>query len=714
MRTKQPLRLTLVTTACLLLASCASQPREPAIEPSGPGAQSQPAELQAPQSQSTEIGSSDNLEDSSGGETTGSSPVVALGSGNFVQRAATRDGDLYATEDDGVTLNFEQADLKEFLRVVFDSILGENYLIDPLVRGTVTLHTTRPVTRDAVVPIVESVLQGNGAALVWDDGMFRIVPIAEAETITGAPAVGRFSSGRATGFGTQVVPLQHVSAGEMQKILQPFVPEGATLRVDTARNVMILTGPRYRIDELLATIRTFDVDWLAGMSFAMFELQYADAVTLVEELEVIIGQESTSPLRGIVKLVPIERLNSVLVITHMPAHVGEVQRLLEQLDQGVEGSAGRRLFVYELENGKAENIAESLRVIFVTGGSGRGGTQTADLQGRNPFHSADDLTSLPPDPQTRGRAEAAPQTTGLSADGSGNVKIISDPDNNAILVLASQEDYRTIEAAIRRLDVAPRQVLIEATIAEVTLSNSLDYGVRWFLEKSDYELGFNAPVPGSATGSGLAFAFFDADSDLSAFFDVLANESGVRFLSTPQVMVLDNQTANIRVGDQIPVTTRSSQSTTNPDAPIVTEVQFRDTGTLLSVTPRINAGGQVTLEISQEVSLPGTEPAVGGGGNVSIAQRTINSSVIVQSGQTVVLGGLILETKNEGKSGIPVLMNIPLVGTLFSSNSEDVFRTELIVTVKPRVIENPRAMQRVTQELRDRMSEATRYEQSVN
>jgi general secretion pathway protein D len=558
------------------------------------------------------------------------------------------------------------------------------------------------------------VLQGNGAALVWDDGMFRIVPIAEAETITGAPAVGRFSSGRATGFGTQVVPLQHVSAGEMQKILQPFVPEGATLRVDTARNVMILTGPRYRIDELLATIRTFDVDWLAGMSFAMFELQYADAVTLVEELEVIIGQESTSPLRGIVKLVPIERLNSVLVITHMPAHVGEVQRLLEQLDQGVEGSAGRRLFVYELENGKAENIAESLRVIFVTGGSGRGGTQTADLQGRNPFHSADDLTSLPPDPQTRGRAEAAPQTTGLSADGSGNVKIISDPDNNAILVLASQEDYRTIEAAIRRLDVAPRQVLIEATIAEVTLSNSLDYGVRWFLEKSDYELGFNAPVPGSATGSGLAFAFFDADSDLSAFFDVLANESGVRFLSTPQVMVLDNQTANIRVGDQIPVTTRSSQSTTNPDAPIVTEVQFRDTGTLLSVTPRINAGGQVTLEISQEVSLPGTEPAVGGGGNVSIAQRTINSSVIVQSGQTVVLGGLILETKNEGKSGIPVLMNIPLVGTLFSSNSEDVFRTELIVTVKPRVIENPRAMQRVTQELRDRMSEATRYEQSVN
>jgi general secretion pathway protein D len=178
-------------------------------------------------------------------------------------------------------------------------------------------------------------------------------------------------------------------------------------------------------------------------------------------------------------------------------------------------------------------------------------------------------------------------------------------------------------------------------------------------------------------------------------------------------MVLDNQTATIRVGDQIPVTTRSSQSTTNPDAPIVTEVQFRDTGTLLTVTPRINAGGQVTLDISQEVSLPGSEPAVGGGGNVAIAQRTINSSVIVQSGQTVVLGGLILETTSEGKSGIPVLMDIPLLGWAFSTKTEDVFRTELIVTIEPRVVENNRMMRQVTEELRMRMQKASDYERLV-
>ena len=178
-------------------------------------------------------------------------------------------------------------------------------------------------------------------------------------------------------------------------------------------------------------------------------------------------------------------------------------------------------------------------------------------------------------------------------------------------------------------------------------------------------------------------------------------------------MVLDNQTANIRVGDQIPVTVRSSQSTVDPDAPIVSEVQFRDTGTLLSVTPRINAGGQVTMNISQEVSLPGSEPAIGGGGNVAISQRTIDSSVIVQSGETVVLGGLILETHNEGRSGIPLLMDIPWLGYLFSTTSEDVFRTELIVMITPQVVENANDTQAITDELSIKMKKAVDYGNSV-
>ncbi len=639
---------------------------------------------------------------------------VVLGTGEFVQGARGPERVVFAAGD-GVTLNFEQTELQEFLRIVFDTILKQNYILDPSVRGVVTLHTTRPITIDAVLPTVEAVLQLNSAALLFDDGIYRIVALADAEGNSRSPTVGRFSSSRRNGYGIQVVPLQFASATEIQKILTPFVAQGSSLRVDAARNVLILAGPKFRIEELLATVRTFDVDWLAGMSFAMFRLEYADAETMVEELEQIVGKDSDTPLAGIVRLLPIERLNAVLVITHRPDHIARIRALIEEFDWGVEGSGGRRLFVYELENGKAENIARALQAIYGWDDSASGGSEFSGPETQAVFRPAMAVSRPAPMPGTMGASSELSEsaTGGIATERQGEVKIIADTDNNSILVLANQEDYRSIEAAIRRLDTSPRQVLIEATIAEVSLSNSLDQGVRWFLEKSNYELGFNAPVPGGASGEGLAFAFFDQDSDVSAFFDLLATKSHVKFLSTPQVMVLDNQTANIRVGDQIPVTTRSSQSTSNPDAPIVTEVQFRDTGTLLTVTPRINAGGQVTMEISQEVSLPGTVPAVGGGGNVSIAQRTITSSVIVQSGQTVVLGGLILENTSEGRSGIPILMDIPLLGGLFSTTSEDVFRTELLITVKPLVITNEREMQKVTEELRAQMLKASEYEQAV-
>jgi len=662
-------------------------------------------------------GISDATVDESAGTTPGAAPdgqsgpaedKIKLGSGVFVQAARGPEPQIHAG-DDGVTLNFEKADLREFLKVVFNTILGENYLVDPSVNGAVTLHTTRPITRQAVLPTVETVLQLNGAALLFDDGIYKIVPLADAERGSRSPAVGRYSSSRTTGYGIQVVPLQYASATEIQKILTPLVAEGSTLRVDEARNVLILSGPKFRLEELLATVRTFDVDWLEGMSFALYRLEYADSLTMVEELNQVIGGESLTPLAGIVRLLPIARLNAVLVISHNPENIARMGALIEQFDWGVEGSAGRRLFVYELENGKAENIARVLQEIY--------GQAAAPIGEQGAFGTSFPSAFRPAAAVTRPLSQAAVVSaavgdldSNVSVDGLSEVKIIADEDNNSILVLASQEDYRSIEAAIRRLDTAPRQVLIEATIAEVSLSNTLNYGVRWFLENNNYQLGINAPVPSRALGDGLAFAFFDQSSDVSAFFDMLASESSVNFLSTPQVMVLDNQTANIRVGDQIPVTTRSSQSTSNPDAPIVTEVQFRDTGTLLTVTPRINAGGQVMLEVSQEVSLPGTEPAIGGGGNVAISQRTINSSVIVQSGQTVVLGGLILENRGEGRSGVPGLMNIPLIGALFSQTKEDVFRTELIITIRPVVVGNGQEMRRVTEELRMRMKKASDLE----
>jgi general secretion pathway protein D len=642
-------------------------------------------------------------------------------------------------EEGDVTLNFEEASLREFIRVVFEEILKQNYLIDPQVKGTVTLHTTYPVTQDAVLPIVESVLQQNGAAVVFQEGIYKVIPLADAPSHVDSPVVGKQPSARSSGYVVQIVPLRYVAASEIEKIITPFVPKGSSVSLDEARNLLILSGPKYRIDQIMETVEIFDVDWLKGMSFGLFRLQYAEAATLVGELETLVGTEGKTPLSGIVRLMPIERLNAILVISHTPGYLDEISKLIDQFDWGIEGAQGQRLYVYHLKNSKAEKLAGVLQQIYGLGSEPEQAAPTARItqlppgEGSNVFQTAEGVSSPPP-PLLSGTGAGGgyPKVAPLTGPEAGMMQsaempdsmqanlsvesftnIIADQDNNALLVMASPQDYRGIESVIRQLDVPPRQVLIDATIVEVTLSNSLDYGVRWFLSDNNFNIGFNAPPPTIASGDGLALAIFSNDGDARLFIDLLAAETGVKFLSAPQVMVLDNQTANIRVGDQIPVTVRSSQSNANPDAPIVTEVQFRDTGTLLSVTPRINAGGQVTMNISQEVSLPGSEPAVGGGGNVAISQRTIDSSVIVQSGETVVLGGLILESHNDGRSGIPLLMDIPWLGNLFSTTSEDVFRTELIVMITPQVVENANDSKAIADELRIKMKNALDYGNSV-
>ena len=668
---------------------------------------------------------------------------IRKGTGVFVRETAPTIEEASAETGD-ITLNFEAADLREFVRVVFEDILKQNYLISPEITGTVTLHTTYPIAEEALLPIMETVLQQNGAALVFQQGIFKVIPIKDAPTQADSEVTARQSNGQGIGYTVQIVPLRFVSASEVEKIITPLVPKGGSARVIEARNLLILSGPRYRVKQMLDTVKTFDVDWLKGMSFGLFRLQYSEAGMLVSELESLIGKEANTPLAGIVRLMPIEQLNAILVVTHSPRHMDAISELINQFDLGTEGPPGSRLFVYHLKNSKAENVAVTLQRIYGIWEGSEVPAPSARIEqlppgeATNVFQTAEAISSPPP-PLDGGTGAGGiyPRTAPLTGPEAGMtaptatagdqaisgsqpdlsvespINIIPDQDSNAILVMASPRDYRGIEAVIKQLDEAPRQVLIEATIAEVTLSDALDYGVRWFLANGTYELGFNAPVPTSAGGDGLTLATFSTSNDARIFIDLLASKTEVKFLSAPQVMVLDNHTANIRVGDQIPVTVRSAQSTIDPNAPVVSEVQFRDTGTLLTVTPRINAGGQVTLEISQEVSLPGSEPAVGGGGNVAISRRTISSSVVVQSGATVVLGGLILENHNEGRAGIPLLMDIPWLGNLFSTTSIDVFRTELLVMISPQVVVDESGIQAIHDEMRNKMKKVIEFSNSV-
>ncbi|MBV2095284.1 MAG: type II secretion system secretin GspD [Candidatus Thiodiazotropha sp.] len=655
------------------------------------------------------------------------------GSGKFLKQQQSNGKTAQPARGD-ITLNFEGVDLREVVKVIFEEILRENYLIDDKVQGKVTIHTTYPVSTEAVLPILENILQMNGAVMVRNGALYKILPATELKDMALNPSVGQGKARMKAGQGVQIVPLKYITASEMKKVLESVASPSEQIRVDRARNLLIITGSFQKINNMLQTIEMFDVDWLSGMSFALIPLKATDAKTITGELKHIIGSSENSPLAGMIKLIPIERLNSVMVISQQPRYIKDVRRLVSQFDQGSDKSLDRRLYVYHLKNGKAENIAAILQSIF--GNEVSAPTYSGPLGSRDPLlrsnvrsptatgidlknSNADSKAALSKEQPAAAGAAAAVRRAGLptavtQAELDTTATIIADPDNNAILVMASPLNYQKIKATISRLDVSPKQVLIEATIAEVQLSDNLSYGVRWFFNGAT---GSGRPYQGAlgnlpdsvSGGDGFALGLFNTANDLKVFFDILETESSVKFLSAPQIMVIDNQTARFRVGDQIPIVTRSSQSTTDPDAPIVSEVQFRDTGTLLQVTPRINDGGMVTLEISQEVSTPGTAPAVGGGGNVSISQRTIESTVIVHDGQTVVLGGLIRESSTGGKTGIPGLMHLPLVGNLFGSTTKDVSRTELIVTLTPKVVRNPQEAYDISQELREKIRDATLF-----
>ncbi|TQE99589.1 MAG: type II secretion system protein GspD [Spiribacter salinus] len=577
-----------------------------------------------------------------------------------------------AVGEEGITLNFEGADLREVVKVILGDLLSVNYVIADNVRGQATLHTHSPVSREALLPVLESTLQLNGAALISTVEGYQIVPLDNAAREGAQMSVGRRPTD-APGYRIQVVPLQYVGAAALGEVLEPFVPQGASVQVDEARNLLLLAGPSTRLAELLRTIEIFDVDWLAGMSFELYLLERAEPAMVTEEVEKLLNGAGNDLLGGMIRLVPIERLAAVLVIAKRPRYLERARDLLRRFDQEGNGDV-RSLQVYPLRYGKATDIAGVLNEVFAANdGRRQNAAEGEAAAGRGPL----------PEP----------------------VPIIADEANNALLVMATSLEYRAVEQAIRKLDIARRQVLVEASIAEVTLSDNLQYGLQWFLRGS---LGNNEQQArltdaglASSVARGFSYSLTDSDGFVRLLFDALASESKLKILSSPQLLVIDNQTANIRVGDQIPIITRTSSSSTDTDAPLVNEVQFRDTGVLLQVTPRINAGGMVTLEINQEVSEPSADEFAAG--NVSILQRTINTSVAVQSGETVLLGGLIRENKNDSLTGIPLLSRLPLLGPLFSRTVDNTTRTELIITITPRVINSGQEARDAARELMQRM-----------
>lgn len=635
-------------------------------------------------------------------------PKLFAGTGTFLNPKAAPAQAPAGPEE--ASLNFEGLDVREASKVILGDYLKESYTVHPGVTGTVTFRTIKPIPKAALLPTLEMLLRQNNAAVVREDGIYKVVPIAAVRGSV-SPQLGGPQVAIRPGYTVLVVPVKFVGAKEMAKILEPFAADN-TVRVDEFRNLVILAGNQKELRHLLDTIELFDVDWLAGFSVGIFPVKSADVKTLVADLDKVFGAAAASPLAGLVRVIPIERLNSLLIVTTQPRYLEAAKTWMERLDQIGGTAGGARLFVYSVRNGKAENLATLLGDLFSRRGAATS-TPVSLAPGARPAQIATPSQPgmAPAQPATAPAAAAAAASLLMPGTTQGEVRIIADKDNNALLILATPGDYDIIETALRKLDVIPKQVLVEVTVAEVTLSDDLKFGVDWFLtgrsvgdsSVTSGQLSMGG-LPTTPTGAVPAFTGLQLvnrlGGDVRAVLNALGKDGRLQVLATPQLMVLDNQKAQIKIGDKISVQTQQ-QTVSGTTNGLINSFQYLETGILLSVTPRINSGGQVTLEVSQEVSVP--QPTSVPGANPDISQRTANTVVAVASGESIVLGGLIREDNTRSTSGIPLLSKIPVLGAAFGTQNIVKRRTETILLIRPVIITSVQQAAEATEELRGRM-----------
>ena len=674
---------------------------------------------------------------------------VSHGSGQFIRPGALATPRPAASGNGAVTFNFENQPVQAVVKAILGDLLKQNYTIVPGVQGNISFSTAEPVDSSQALPILETLLSWTGNALVHRDGGYVVMPQKDAVAGNLVPSLG--AAAPQGGMQARLFPLRYISASEMQKLIKPFARPNAILLVDPARNLLVMSGTPQELANYQSMVRTFDVDWLRGMSVGVFNLQYANVGELMPKLDGMFGPQGNTPLAGMLRFIPIERTNALVVISTQPDYLQQVGDWIARIDRG--GGNEPQLFVYDVRNIKASDLARYLAQIY-TNGAGSGGDNggqvgpglvgatlgSADNAGATSMGSTAGSFGSPADASRNagqvntsagsgfgvgagsgreggaaagggfgssstgfggnpagGGTGAASEQQYSSSDGS--VRISSVDGSNQLLVRARPSQWEEIKGAINKLDNVPLQVQIETRILEVSLTGEFQFGVQWYLEGltgSTTDSSGNI-VPGqpyrhrqvglgqggNAFG-GEPFFYSFLNSNLQVAVRAMETSGNTKTLSAPSMVVMNNQVASIAVGNQIPIN-QTSVNTGIGTATSYSQVSYLSTGVILNVQPRINPGGLVYMNISQEVSQADKSvPLVNG--NPAISQRKLATQVAVQSGQTVLLGGLIQQAEGNTDTGIPGLNRVPVLGRLFGSTNRSRNRTELIVLITPRVI----------------------------
>ncbi|MFM9862885.1 MAG: secretin N-terminal domain-containing protein [Micropepsaceae bacterium] len=596
-----------------------------------------------------------------------------------------------------VTLDFADADVKDVVRTVMGDILKVAFQIDPQVQGRVTLKTSAPLRKEDVLSALETALKVNGAAIVYADNVYNIVPATEAQKRTDGFEVSGTARARMPGYGIEIVPLRFIAAAEMKKVLEPMAPAGGIMNIDATRNLLILSGTGPERGAMLDTIRLFDVDYMRGMSYALVRPDHVDVPALAQELSRVFAS-TRGPGASLLRFVPLSRVNTLLIASPSSALLKDVSRWVARLDVPPRGP-GRRIYYYRLQNAKAEDVARALASVYGAGAVDLSSIQ-AEPEDQPSVDGFETGVDAPPPAAANAPPPAPARSRGEGLRGSDRGPHIAvDQSNNALIVRADGTEYASLERFLREIDVAPDQVMIEATIAEVTLNDELKYGVEWFFKNADqsFKLSRNGTVSNFFPGFAFRYTLPDVDVALSA----LGTVTDVKVIFSQKLLTLNNKTAMLQVGDQVPIITQTATGVrTATDLTVVNSVQLRDTGILLRVTPRIGKSGTVFVDVRQEVSnaiVTDTSDI----DSPTIQQRKIANTIAVQDGDSIVLGGLIRDSQTYGDSGVPFLKDVPVLGKLFGTTNVSGDRTELLVFLRPRIVRNAAAAREMTEELRN-------------
>ncbi len=595
-------------------------------------------------------------------------------------------------ENAAISLRLSGADLLQVVSIIAAE-LKMNYVVDPQVKGTVTINTMGEVKRGDLLPLLQAILRVNGATAVQTGNLWRIVPSKEAQRLPVTPQVDARELPPDDRMMLNVIPLRYVSAADMGKILSTYLSDAGSMVVHEAGNLLLILDTSRSLKRLMDLLAIFDSDAFAGQRVRLFPVKNSSAKELVNDLQSVFAAYALSE-KSALRFVPIERINSLLVVSPNPASFKDVEKWLAQLDQATR-TAGIRNYVYKVENGVAEDIAAVLGRLY---GGASYVEQPAGTRSRGGTAGAAPQAPTAPAPT---RLVGTPLAAGEGAQPT--VRFVPDTVNNMIVVQSTPPEWEEIRATLKELDIIPRQVLIEAQIFEVNLSGALSMGVTAFLQnRTNAErkplASFDAFKAGLSVSAG---TLIGQTRELLTFLNAQENRSRTRVISAPSILASDNQNARIQVGTEIPILTSVTTPLAGGGFPTATNtITNRDTGVILSVMPRINAGGLVTLSIQQEVSVPGP---LGAGGSPTIQKRSVSTQVTVQDGEAIALGGIISETNLISKSRIPLLGDIPGLGLLFGNTSTSRQRTELIVLLTPHVIRDVAEAADMTEELKDKL-----------